>query len=159
MTPPTTEISIRTARDDDLRFIRSLSPVLAAGAKLQWHGSETIQDFQDAYIAEMMADTTIRKSTLIAESGGAPAGFIHVRESADDISGEACGTVPLLAVSENAQGTGIGRLLMEAAETWSKAQGFRLLHLEVFSTNNQARRFYDALGFKPNTINMVKPLD
>lgn len=159
MIQPSPEITIRNARQADLPFIQSLSPVLAAGAKLDWHNGETIQDFQDAYITEMMAETIVQNSTLIAEQSGAPLGFIHMREHKDDISGEACGTVPLLAVKENAQGAGIGRLLMDAAEKWSKAQGFRLLHLEVFSTNDQARRFYDNLDFKPDTINMIKLLD
>ena len=159
MVKPFIEIIIRGARKADMPFIRSLSPILAAGAKLDWHKGETIQKFQDTYIADMLADTAVQNSTLVAEKEGTLAGFIHVRESKDDISGEACATVPLLAVAANAQGSGIGKLLMQAAENWSKAQGFRLLHLEVFSTNDQARRFYDSLGFKPDTINMIKLLD
>jgi len=152
-------ITIRIARDTDLPFIYSLSPVLAAGAKLDWHDRGAVQDFQDSYIAEMMAETSLRNITLIAEKEGLVTGFIHARESTDDISGEECGTVPLLAVKENAQGAGVGRLLIEAAEDWSKTHGFRLLHLEVFSTNDQARGFYQNLGFKPDTINMIKALD
>jgi len=159
MPQPTADITVRPARDTDTVFIRSLSPALAAGAKLDWHTDAAVQAFQDAYINEMIAETSVPHITLIAEMGGTPTGFIHAREHRDDISGEACGTVPLLAVTASAQGNGIGKLLMEAAENWAKAQGYRLLHLEVFSTNNQARRFYDTLGFKPDTINMIKSLD
>jgi len=159
MVQPTAEITIRTAQEPDMPFIRSLSPVLAERAGLGWHADETVQKFQDAYIAEMMAETTVQNTTLIAEKDGVPAGFIHVREHKDDISWEACGTVPLLAVTEEVQGTGVGRLLIEAAETWAKAQGFRLLHLEVFSANNQAQGFYQKLGFQPETLNMIKPLE
>jgi len=158
MVQPATEISIRNAQKTDLPFIHSLSPVLAERAKLDWHKGETVQNFQDNYIVEMMADTTVQNITLIAEKEGVASGFIHVRERKDDISGEDSGTVPLLAVTEKAQGTGAGRLLMEAAESWSKAQGFRLLHLEVFSSNNQAQGFYQNLGFRPETMNMIKSL-
>lgn len=153
------QISIRKARDTDTAFIRSLSPTLAAGAQLVWHTDAAIQIFQDDYIAAMLAETCVPHITLIAEKGGEPAGFLHAREHKDDISGETCGTVPLLAVTTTAQGTGIGKLLMDAAEKWAKTQSYRLLHLEVFATNDQARCFYDGLGFKPDTINMVKPLD
>jgi len=158
MVQPINTVNLRKAKEIDLPFIHSLSAILAAGAKLAWHTNEAIQTFQDDYIAEMMAETTVRHTTLIAERDGVALGFIHVRESKDDISGEECGTVPLLAVTEAAQGAGIGKLLMEAAESWSREKGFRLLHLEVFSTNDQARYFYDSLGFKPDTINMIKAL-
>lgn len=158
MAPPNTDIVIRDARQSDLPFIRSLSPILAGVAKLKWHSDKVVQDFQDGYIDAMMADTSVRNITLIAEKSGQPLGFIHAREREDEVSGEECGTVPLLAVDENAQGTGVGRKLMDVAEDWSKAQGFRLLHLEVFAANDGGRAFYDKLGFMPETINMIKPL-
>jgi len=158
MAPPATAIIIRKAQKTDLSFIHSLSPVLADMAKLGWHKDETVQNFQDGYIAEMMAETTAQNLTLIAEKDGSPEGFIHMREHKDEISGEACGTVPLLAVTEKAQGTGIGRFLIKAAENWAKERDFRLLHLEVFSANRQARGFYQNLGFQEETITMIKSL-
>ncbi len=106
----------------------------------------------------MLEDTDVPHITLIAEKDGVALGFIHVREREDELSGERCGTVPLLAVVESSQGKGIGKLLMEAAETWSKDRGFRLLHLEVFSTNSQARSFYKGQGFEEETVHMIKPL-
>lgn len=153
------ELTIREAQAADLPFIQSLSPSLAQVAKLGWHTDETVQTFQDDYITEMMAETPVPNVTLIAETGGTPAGFIHVREHTDEISGESCATVPLLAVSDTEQGAGIGTRLMEAAEQWAKARGFRLLHLEVFAANNPARGFYGKLGFEEETVIMVKPLD
>ena len=158
MSQPIAEITIRPARKTDMSFIFSFSSVLAEGAKLDWHKGETVQTFQRDYIAEMMAETSLRNITLILERNGIASGFIHARERKDDISGEVCGTVPLLAIKEEAQGFGAGRLLLEAAEDWAKTQGFRLLHLEVFSTNEPARGFYQNLGFKPETINLIKPL-
>ncbi len=152
-------ILVRIAKEADQSFIRSLSPVLAAQAKLDWHSDKAIQKFQDAYIAEMMTETSLAHVTYIAENEGVSVGFIHVREHIDEISSEKCGTVPLLAITESAQGMGAGKALMEAAETWAKNQGFRLLHLEVFSSNAQARSFYQKLAFKEDTINMVKHLD
>jgi len=158
MAQPAATIIIRKAQETDLSFIHTLSPVLAGMAKLGWHTDETVLDFQAGYITEIMAGTPKQNLTLIAEKDGSSEGFIHMREHKDEISGEACGTVPLLAVTEKAQGDGIGKLLIKAAENWAKAQGFRLLHLEVFSANKQARGFYQNLGFQEETINMIKPL-
>ena len=59
---------------------------------------------------------------------------------------------------QSAQGLGVGRLLINAAEDWSKEQGYRLLHLEVFANNDKAQRFYDNLGFEAETLQMVKVL-
>jgi ribosomal protein S18 acetylase RimI-like enzyme len=47
---------------------------------------------------------------------------------------------------------------MQAAEQWTKQQGYRLLHLEVFANNDNAQGFYNNLGFKPEMITMVKAL-
>ncbi len=150
---------LRDAGEMDMPFILSLSPSLAEVAKLYWHKDETVQKFQDDYIIEMLAETKVKNITLIAEKDGISLGFIHARERGDEISEEICGTVPLLAVTEQAQGTGIGKMLMEAAENWAKAQGFRLLHLEVFSANNHAKDFYQKLGFEQETLHMIKPLN
>lgn len=155
---PASDIAIRPAIEADLPFIRSLSPTLAKQAGLSWHADDVVQKFQDDYIDAMMADSDVPTATFIAERSGEPLGFVHVREREDEVSGERGGTVPLLAVTEHAQGSGAGQALMAAAEDWTRAQGWRLLHLEVFWNNAQGRRFYEKLGFLPETINLIKPL-
>jgi len=158
MTRDDSPSTIRTATGADLPFIRSLSPVLAGVIDVAWHADRTIRSFQDAYIDAMMVPTDMRATTFVAVQSDQPVGFINVRERTDEISGERAATVPLLAVSDAAQGSGVGRLLIEAAETWTRAQGFRLLHLEVFASNSGGMGFYRHLGFQQETINMIKPL-
>lgn len=152
-------VVVREAAELDRSFIFSLSPSLAAVAKLEWHKIAVVQEFQDNYIAEMLNMADSKKITLIAESGEMPLGFIHACESKDAISGETCGTIPLLAVAQKAQGMGVGKLLMSAAEKWAKSQDYRLLHLEVFSNNENAKEFYQNLDFKPETLVMIKSLE
>lgn len=152
------EISIRNALATDREFIFALSPRLAEVADLPWHTDKTVQKMQDDYIAEMLVQTSVTRTTLIAVQHDIPLGFIHIREHQDGISGEACGTVPLLAVSPSAQGLGVGQLLIKAAEEWAKEQAYRLLHLEVFANNNKALGFYQKQGFEPETLHMIKPL-
>lgn len=150
---------IREATDADRSFIFGLSPTLIEGAKLAWHSDDVELQFQDRYIEASLDETEGRQVTLIAERDGVPLGFIQVIESKDEISQEVCSRVPLLAVSKEAQGAGVGRRLMEEAEGWSKKHGHRLLQLEVFSNNAQARSFYEKSGFQNETIIMVKPLN
>jgi ribosomal protein S18 acetylase RimI-like enzyme len=151
-------IIIRVANEHDRTFIFELSPRLAEVAVLKWHSDEVVQKMQDEYITEMLIKTSTPQTTLIAEKDSISLGFIHARSHIDSISGETCGTVPLLAVSPEAQGLGIGKLLVESAENWAKNLGYRLLHLEVFAQNNGAYNFYQKQGFEAETIHMIKPL-
>jgi len=151
-------VVIREAQKSDHSFIFELSPYLAEVAQLEWHTEDVIQKMQDDYIAEMLAETSQPNATFIAESNNVPLGFIRVRTHKDSISGETCGTIPLLAVSPKSQGLGIGKLLIEYAEKWAKNLGCRLLHLEVFANNNKADSFYKNIGFKPETVRMVRAL-
>ncbi|TWX47191.1 GNAT family N-acetyltransferase [Colwellia hornerae] len=152
------ELVIRRAQQSDHSFIFELSPVLADVAQLSWHSDDVIQKMQLDYISEMLADSLQPQVTVIAERNGVFLGFIHVRTHKDSISGEVCGTIPLLAVLPQSQGLGVGKNLIEFAEKWSKDLGCRLLHLEVFANNKKANGFYQTLGFKPETVQMIKPI-
>jgi len=154
----TNSLMIRNAKTTDRDFIFELSPRLAEVAKLTWHTDAIIQTMQDDYITEVLDKTLAPQVTLIAEQGETSLGFIHACSHKDSISGEVCGTVPLLAVSSNSQGMGVGQALMKAAEAWAKEQGYRLLHLEVFANNNKAHGFYQNLGFKAETLHMIKEI-
>jgi len=154
----TNKITIRNALGTDRAFIFELSPRLAEVAELAWHTDKVMQQMQDDYIVDILAEQSAQQQTFIAEQNERPLGFIHVCSHKDSISGETCGTVPLLAVSPSAQGMGVGKLLMATAENWAKTQGYRLLHLEVFANNDKAQSFYQNIGFKPETLHMIKIL-
>ena len=152
------DIIIREAVESDHTFIFELSPYLAEVAQLHWHSNDVIQKMQDEYIAQMLANTSEPNVTYIAEVDKELLGFIHARTHKDSISGEVCGTIPLLAVSPKSQGLGVGKQLVEKAEIWAKSSGCRLLHLEVFANNKKASSFYQNIGFEPETLHMIKPL-
>lgn len=151
-------VVIREAQENDHSFILGLSSYLAEVAQLEWHSDDVIQKMQDDYISEMLAETSKPNITFIAEINNVSMGFIHVRTHEDSISGETCGTIPLLAVSPKSQGLGVGKVLIEHGEKWAKNLGCRLLHLEVFANNKKAEGFYQNIGFKPETVHMIKPI-
>jgi len=151
-------VVIREAQESDHPFIFELSPYLAEVAQLDWHSDDAIQKMQDDYISKMLEETLKPNITLIAEINNVSLGFIHVRTHEDGISGETCGTIPLLAISPKSQGLGLGKVLIEHGEKWAKNLGCRLLHLEVFANNKKADSFYQNIGFKPETVHMIKPI-
>jgi len=149
---------IRHAQLEDRQFISSLSPRLATVAQLSWHSDAMMQKMQDAYIEQVLNNTKQPQLTLIAEINHEAIGFIHACSHHDSMSGELCATIPLLAVTKSADRCGVGSALMKATEKWAKAQGYRLIHLKVFANNDKAQSFYQSIGFKPETLHMVKTL-
>jgi len=113
-------VVIREAKQSDHSFIFELSPYLAEVAQLEWHTEEVIEKMQYDYISEMLSKTSSPNITYIAEVNNVSLGFIHVRTHKDGISGETCGTIPLLAISPKSQGLGLGKTLIEHAEIWLK---------------------------------------
>jgi GNAT superfamily N-acetyltransferase len=66
--------------------------------------------------------------------------------------------VAVLAVAAEAEGQGVGRALLEAAEGWTREQGLSMLTLNVFEGNTRARTVYERLGYAPETLRYVKTL-
>jgi len=152
------QITLRAAKESDHYFILGLSPRLSEVANLPWHAQHVVQKMQDEYITLNLAQKAVPNITLVAEHDEKLLGFIHACAHEDSISRETCGKVPLLAVTPEAQGMGIGQLLMESVENWSKKQGYRILHLEVFANNLNAQGFYQSIGYEAETIQMIKPI-
>ena len=70
------------------------------------------------------------------------------------------GWVYYLAVSPAAQGSGLGRELMAAAEEWVAARGIPKIQLMVRTSNVQVRGFYDRLGYEvQDTVVLGRRLD
>ncbi len=153
-------ITIRQALPSDATFVSGLSPRLSGVPGPSWHDLAAMEGFQDRYMAATFSPAELEgASTLIAETAdGRRLGYIHVRPGKDGVSDEPCGYVSLLALDKGAEGTGVARRLMEAAEDWARARGYRLLSLDVFADNRRAIDFYRRGGFERETIRMVKPL-
>ncbi len=99
--------------------------------------------------SEIARFTSLRSSrTWVAEVDGEAAGFlIACRESP-----EAAHIVTIDVVAARRR-MGIGRALMEAAESWAAGHGIRILYLETAEDNLIAQRFYMTRGYaKVETI-------
>ncbi|MPL59428.1 GNAT family acetyltransferase [Desulfitobacterium sp. LBE] len=88
-----------------------------------------------------------------------PAGFLVLYPNAvEELTGLPQGWVMDIAVLEDYRNHGIGRVLMEAAETYCREQGIEYLGLAVSSHNVQAVKLYQSLGFAEERKLMVKVL-
>ena len=100
-----------------------------------------------------------RRTLLVAELDGRPAGFTFLEPAVDYFTGQADGHIGMVAVAETAEGKGVGAALMRAAEDWARRNGYPRLHLNVFAGNDRARRIYERTGYEIETIRYVKKLE
>ena len=63
-----------------------------------------------------------------------------------------------LCVDEKARGQGVGRALYDFVRGFAKESGCYNLTLNVWACNENALRFYEACGLKPQKIGMEFPL-
>lgn len=87
-----------------------------------------------------------REQVFTAEYDGKCIGFIHI-EMYDVLYCESGANLLGLAVSKDYQNLGIGKMLMEKAETWAKSNGARWIRLNSGGERKEAHKFYRHLGF------------
>jgi ribosomal protein S18 acetylase RimI-like enzyme len=87
---------------------------------------------------------------LVAKENDTLLGFITFEEDSEeyfDTKIKKFGTVVELFVSETARNKGVGRALMNAAETFFISKGLRNIKVASSTFNTRALKFYDSLGY------------
>lgn len=69
------------------------------------------------------------------------------------------GYVRELVVDEECRGGGVGRKLMEEAESFARSRHLKRLMLGVLAGNDRGRAFYESFGMSPYAVEMMKFLD
>lgn len=68
------------------------------------------------------------------------------------------GRILELFVEEKARKLGVGKRLMESMEEYLASQGCTVIRIEVFAANQNARDFYDSLGYNDRVVDMMKKI-
>lgn len=151
--------TIRAATSDDHAAILALVPRLAATGTPTLRNQDQVRAADIASVAEALASQDDRCAFFVAEIDGAIAGFIHVRRVLDYYTQREITHVSDIVVAPLAEGRGVGRALMGAAEAWAKQQGHALIQLYVLPENTPARTLYERSGYTPEWMKYIKPLD
>ncbi|WP_186764270.1 GNAT family N-acetyltransferase [Arthrobacter yangruifuii] len=86
----------------------------------------------------------------VAAIGPDIVGFSHAGPSRDDDAGPQVGEVTSLYLREGYVGSGIGRLLWEAALAQLRESGHTSVRVWVLETNSRGRTFYERRGLSPD---------
>jgi ribosomal protein S18 acetylase RimI-like enzyme len=153
------QIVIRPARDADAAFVGELAQSLLEYGSPIWDEPEAlVPGFREA-LADAVRSEDPRAAVLIAQSSdGTCLGFISLKLR-EDVAGFERAHVADLAVIEDARMKGIGQALMQAGEAWARERGMPVLSLDVWSTNERALAFYRHLGYRAESLCLIKALD
>lgn len=155
----TNRIEIRAAEDGDRDFVAGLVSSLLEFGSPVWTDAAALAPGFRAVLADAVASEDPDATVLIAQSSdGDRLGFISLKVR-EDVTGVERGHVADLAVAEEARRMGVGRSLMDAGEAWARERGFRVLSLDVWSTNERALAFYQRLGYRAESFCLIKALN
>ncbi len=150
-------IRVRPYEPADRMFVLSLVPRLSVGVA-PWRDSDKMAAVMGRFINEDLATIGERAAVLVSEDAdGRLLGFVTVGHNIN-FTGKEQAYVGELAVAESAEGRGIGKALMAAAETWAGEHSYGLVVLETGAANARARSFYAALGYREESVKLVKQL-
>lgn len=98
----------------------------------------------------------------VIEDGGVVVGLCHVviydTPPVPTMQPRRRAHIDSLAVADAVTRRGMGRTLVEDAESWARDRGASELLLTVWSGNEAAEQFYDALGFRPVSRALARPI-
>jgi GNAT superfamily N-acetyltransferase len=143
------QINIRPIRQEDAAAVAELVAQL---------GYNRTPEQVRLWVDEL--DARSGQACFVAELSGEVVAWIDVSLERH-LQSEAFGLIGGLVVRDSVRGAGIGKLLCEQAEDWSRRQGVNTIRVTSRSTREAAHRFYLRDGYRQTKISMVfeKPLE
>lgn len=93
------------------------------------------------------------------QASAAPVACLWVGYAIDQVTGSRRPHIFLLYVHPEHRRKGIGTALMQFVENWAQQRGDRQISLQVFTTNTPAINLYQQLGYRTESLLMLKSLD
>jgi ribosomal protein S18 acetylase RimI-like enzyme len=153
-----TRVAIRSAIPADRAFLSTLANRLADFDRPAWRSHAEIADGDRRALFEALDSPRPGTELFVAEFEGAPAGCLLMWTLEDYFSEQWHAHVSVLAVTAAAEGRGVGRALMDHAETWARQRGHASITLSVFEGNRRAQALYERAGYATEMRRMIKLL-
>lgn len=151
-------MNIRLASSQDREAVLALVPRLAQRGTPPGRDAAQIAATDLQTISAVIEDRPPGTELLVAERDDEIVGFIHVKTTTDYYTQQAIGHISDLVVAAEAEGRGVDRALMAAAETWARSRGYTMMQLNVLLDNGEARGLYERKGYGAEWLKYVKVL-
>jgi ribosomal protein S18 acetylase RimI-like enzyme len=144
------EVVLRPATAEDAAAAAAVAREVFAGVSVDYFIEQNFGEingttWEDRKGEEVKAEILgCPEAGIVAERGGEIIGFVTTSYDANT----KIGRIVNLAVATQAQGRGIGKLLMQAARDLLVSKGATHLQIESLETNSRGMGFYTKLGFK-----------
>jgi ribosomal protein S18 acetylase RimI-like enzyme len=136
------ETRVRAATTEDAEVIYALACELAGAVGDSPPGFENVRE----RLAELLQEPQAR--VIVAEGGdGVVVGVASLWIKPDLAHGDTVVEVPMLVVTEESRGEGVGKALMEEVQRLAAEKGATIMELVATTQNVAAREFYRTLGF------------
>lgn len=151
------DISIRPAVEDDLKAIITLLVDDPLGKTRERLEDPVPQEYVDAHRAMAAQGGNVY---LVAERGGRVIGCVQVTFIAGiSRGGMTRANIEGVRIASAARGLGLGKIMMRDAVDRARDAGCGLVQLTTDTRREDARRFYERLGFTASHIGMKLNLD
>jgi len=151
-------IHVRSYIPDDRTFVLSLAPRLILGMP-PWRDPQKCLSAVQGWITGSIDQHGQKTMVFVAEDEqGERLGFATVKHMAH-FTGESQAYIDELAISEAAEGRGVGKALLQSCEQWARDQGHRIIALDTGAANVRALGFYQHLGYRAEDVKLIKLLE
>lgn len=117
-----------------------------------------IEDILGIMLETRMSGDMANELYVLRDADGNRAGVLWMGVSRDQFTCDETGFVLQIFVEKALRRRGLGRALMESAESWCESKGLLSLTLNAGCVNDAANRLYASSGFSPRTVIMRKEL-
>lgn len=151
--------TVRTLSDEDGEFVSRVATRLYPGSTTSPRDPERMQSYFAALTpGDLTRELGTEAFVAVREDPRSPLGLLVIKPDFDYFTDHPRAYVEILVVAEEAEGRGVGRVLMTFAEQWGRDHGCHEVVLDVFANNLSAIAFYERIGFAPDHLRMSKSL-
>ncbi len=106
----------------------------------------------------VIRELSIKEANPQKSNPGTSIACLWLGTALDQSLGERYSQIFLLYVAPEHRRLGLGKALIQQAETWAKSRGDRQIGLQVFVNNQKAVNLYQDLGYETQSLLMIKYL-
>ena len=152
-------LRIRPGGPEDEGAVLTIATRLSEFPVPAWRTAEEISRADDELLREQLYAPRTDRVLLVAEfTPLKPVGLVCVSTRIDYFTSQPIAHVEVLSVAAGSERQGIADALMSAAEEWARSRGVTRMGLTVWEANARARRFYDKMGYRAETVHYLKEL-